>query len=40
MDAPKNEESISEYIICAIIGMNIDTPKIICKIPRVKKTVL
>ena len=23
-----------------IIGMNIDTPRIICKIPRVKKTVL
>tara|TARA_Y100000813_G_C24053262_1_gene300297 strand:+ start:268 stop:753 length:486 start_codon:yes stop_codon:yes gene_type:complete len=36
----KKEESISLKINCAIIGMIIDTPRIICKIPKVKKTVL
>ena len=40
IDAPKNDESISEYINCANMGTNIDTPNIICKIPSVKNTVL
>ena len=40
IDAPMNEESISEYIIWVKIGITIDIPRIICKIPKVKKTVL
>jgi hypothetical protein len=40
MAAPINEESNSEYIICVKIGINIEIPRIICKIPKVKKTVL
>jgi len=40
IDAPINEESISEYIIWVNIGMIIDIPRIICRAPKVKKTVL
>ena len=40
IEAPKKEESTSEYTNCIIIGTNMNTPKIICKIPSVKKTVL
>jgi|TARA_B110001452_G_scaffold260195_1_gene257428 hypothetical protein len=40
IDAPINEESISEYTIWAKIGIIIDIPRIICKTPKVKKTVL
>ena len=40
IEAPKKEESISEYINWRIIGININTPRIICRIPSVKKTVL
>ena len=40
IDALINEESICEYIIWVKIGMIIDIPRIICKTPRVKKTVL
>ena len=40
MDALINPESTSLYIIWVIKGMIINNPRIICKIPNVKKTVL
>ena len=36
----KKDESSSLYENCAIIGINIKIPSIICRIPSVKKTVL
>ena len=40
IDAPKKEVSTSLYIIWAKIGTNMKTPRIIWRIPIVKKTVL
>ena len=40
IDAPKKDESNSLYKNCTIIGINIKIPRIICRIPSVKKTVL
>ena len=40
MLAPMNDESNSLNIIWNIIGIIIETPRIICRIPNVKKTVL
>ena len=40
IEPPIKEESISEYINWAIIGIIMEIPRIICKTPKVKKTVL
>jgi len=40
IDATIKEESNSEYIIWVNTGKTMDIPRIICKTPKVKKTVL